>query len=311
MDNICKICSKNFETDASLHRHLRSHKLTIEDYYRQCYARKDMFNGDLIKFKNKEQYFDTDFNSRINLRNWIKANDKEVVKEYIKNLLIKRKEKKNLKFSPSQVELRSLITPPIKIYNNLFGNYYDLCESLGFENRFFKTEAVFDKKINEQDYKIFIDSREQKPLNLNAPYEVSCLKFGDYTFSDQDFTGNCYVERKSINDLIGTLSGGYERFLREIERAENANAYLIVVVEESFNNSMSFNYLPHVFQKNTKVTPEYLFHNIRDIIQNHKNLQFLFVDGRKEAVRVVEKIFFSGKVYKTVDLQFAYDEGVL
>ena len=119
------------------------------------------------------------------------------------------------------------------------------------------------------------------------------------------------MERKSVNDLIGTLSGGYERFLRELVRAKEANAYLIILVEESFSNCMSFNYLPHVFQKGTKVTPEYLFHNVREIIQNHEHLQFLFVDGRKEASRVVEKIFSCGHIYKKVDLQYAYDEKML
>ena len=313
MDNvICKVCSKEFSSDSSLHRHLRLHKLRVEDYYHKHYARLDLYDKSLIKFKNKEQYFDTDFNSRINLKKWINESDSEKVKVYIKNLLEKRRLKKNLTYSPSQVELRSLITPPVKIYNNFFGDYYKLCQDIGFQNRFSKLESEIKSNVNNlNDCFIYIDSREQKPLKFNMQSEVKCLKFGDYALSDKDLTGNCYVERKSVNDLIGTLSGGYERFLRELVRAKEANAYLIILVEESFSNCMSFNYLPHVFQKGTKVTPEYLFHNVREIIQNHEHLQFLFVDGRKEASRVVEKIFSCGHIYKKVDLQYAYDEKML
>ena len=44
---------------------------------------------------------------------------------------------------------------------------------------------------------------------------------------------NTYIERKSITDFIGTMSGGYERFKREVERAREQDAKLIVLVEES------------------------------------------------------------------------------
>jgi len=309
---ICKECSKEFDSDAGLHRHLRVHELSIEAYYHKYFPKLDLYDKSLIKFKNKDQYFETDFNSRINLKNWIKESDKEEVKAYIKKLLEKRKVKKNLIYSPSQVELRSLVTPPIRIYNQFFGDYYELCASIGFKNRFSKSQPEI--KLNAEclnDCFIYIDSREQKPLKFNIKSEVTCLKFGDYTLSNKDFTGNCYIERKSVNDLIGTLSGGYERFLRELDKAKSAGAYLIILVEESFSNCMSFNYLPHVFQKGTKITPEFVFHNVRDIIQNYENLQFLFVDGRKEASRVVEKIFSCGDAYKKVDLQFAYDEKLI
>lgn len=310
--SVCKICQHVFETDSGLHKHLKSHKLNVESYYSSLFPRRDLYDNVLIKFKNKDQYFDTDFNNRINLKKWIKSKPREEVKDYIKSLLVKRKEKKNLTYSPCQLELRSLITPPVKIYNEFFENYYKLCESIGLINKFKNfDEIVCSKPYTFDKYKIYIDSREQKPLVFDRPSEIRALKFGDYTFSDKEATGNCYVERKSVNDLIGTLSGGYDRFLREIERAKNDNAYFIILVEESFANCMSFNYLPHVFKKGTRVTPEFIFHNVREIIQNNLNLQFLFVQGRKEASRVLEKIFTCDCSYKSVDLQFAYDEGRL
>ena len=113
-----------------------------------------------------------------------------------------------------------------------------------------------------------------------------------------------------LSDFIGTLSGGYERFIKEIERAQEADAYLVVLVEDNLNNAMSFPYLPHISKK-VKATPEFIFHRVRDIIQKYPHTQFLFVNGRKEASRVIERIFTCGCVHEKVDLQYAYDTKVL
>ena len=307
MSSVCKICSEEFESDGSLHKHLKVHKLRVIEYYQQHHARFDMFDGKIINFRNKEQYLSTDFNSRTNLRMWIKASLPEVVRDYIYSILIKRKERKNLTYSLSQVELRSLVMPPVFIYNEIFDDYYDLCERLGFKNKYDNFSDIISSFVYDDSYKIYVDSREQKPLVFERPTEVKGLKFGDYAFSDKDATCNCYIERKSVSDLIGTLSGGYERFLREIERSVENQANLIVLVEESLSNCLNFNHLPHVYQKNTKVTPEYIFHNVREIIQKYPSVQFLFVKGRKEASRIIERIFTCGCAYKKIDLQFAYD----
>ena len=116
----------------------------------------------------------------------------------------------------------------------------------------------------------------------------------------------CYIERKSITDFIGTLSGGYDRFCREIERASAADVDLIVLVERPIQECLSFQYLSYVSKK-IKVTPEFVFHNVREIIQKYPNVQFLFVDGREECVRVMKNIFFSDGHFRNYDLQLMYD----
>ena len=68
----CKVCQKEFENDASLHRHLRAHSLRKVEYYQKYYPRYDLHTGDIIKFKSKEQYFSSDFNSRLSLKHWLK-----------------------------------------------------------------------------------------------------------------------------------------------------------------------------------------------------------------------------------------------
>ncbi len=85
--------------------------------------------------------------------------------------------------------------------------------------------------------KLIIDTREQRPLVFNhkliTEVEVKGLPFGDYGAMSSDYQHPVVFERKSINDLYGTLSQGYERFKREIERAKEQNYRIIIIVEGS------------------------------------------------------------------------------
>ena len=314
-DNLltCKIDGESFETEKELHKHLRKHKIRIAEYYQKYYPRYDKHDGKMIKFKNKKQYLSTDFNTKTNLRMWLKSIPNEEAKEYCKNILTSRKEEKELIYAPTQVELISIMSPPVQFYNELFGDYYRLCSQLGFKIKYEKfMDIVSGAEWNKPEYKIFVDTREQKPLKFKRGIEVRTLKFGDYAFSSKQATCNCYIERKSLADLIGTLSGGYERFINEIKRSEEDEAYLVILVEAKLSDAMYFNHKvksyngERVFKK-VKATPEFIFHKVRKITQKYPNVQFLFVNGRREASRVVERIFTAGCVHKKIDLQLAYD----
>lgn len=299
----CKLCQQGFKDDKSFHAHLKSHKLRMVEYYQNHEPRYDLLTGELINFKSKDYYFSNDFNNKINLKKWLKSQPAEKRQEYLSNFLKKRKEKHSLKFAPSEVELRSITSPAIPFYQEVFGDYYSCCASLGMERKYEYPDSLL--KYNEKEgFKIFIDTREQKPLVIDYPTELKGLKFGDYALSDPNC--KCYIERKSIADFIGTLSGGYERFCREIERALAADASLVVLVERPLQECLSFQHLNYVSKK-IKVTPEFVFHNVRDIIQKYPSVQFLFVDGREECVRVMKRIFFSDGEFKKYDLQLMYD----
>lgn len=273
------------------------------EYYQKYEPRYDLLTGELINFKNKDYYFSNDFNNKNSMKKWLGQQTPEIQKEYLKKFLLQRKEKHNLIYAPTEVELRSITSPPLPYYHKLFNNYYTLCSEIGFKNKYeYPKEEL--KSFAKDGFCIFIDTREQMPLVIDYPTETKGLKFGDYAINDPD--NKCYIERKSISDFIGTMSGGYERFCREIERSIAAEANLIVMVERPLQECLSFQYLNYVSKK-IKVTPEFVFFNVRELIQKYTNVQFLFVDGREECVRVMKKIFFSSGEYKKYDLQLMYD----
>lgn len=76
---------------------------------------------------------------------------------------------------------------------------------------------------------IIIDTREQTPWNLasfGCDVKVAKLDAGDYALEgDAGFA----IERKSLNDFLGTVSSGWDRFRREIGRMASFVAKPIVV----------------------------------------------------------------------------------
>jgi hypothetical protein len=306
MEVICKICQLKFDSDLSFHAHLKSHKIRQAEYYQTHYPRYDKFDKSIIKFKNKEQYFNTEFNSRLSFKNWILSASSIIAESYSKEVLLKRKEKGKIKFAPTQVELKTMMMPGIKFINEKIKNYNNFCKELGLEIKFSK------ESLNENNFKnitnkyIFTDSREQKALEFDNRTRVKGMSFGDYRMKDSSI----YIERKSINDAWGTLTGGYERFEKEIIRAKEAEGYLVILVEGPFNELEKFPTQRQVYGK-IKIPVEFLYHNIRELCQKYNHIQFLFVKNREEASRVIQKIFAADEQVKDVDLQYLYDIGKL
>jgi len=311
MSVICKVDGKEFKDEKSLHLALRGYGLNKEKYYHTYYPRLDLLTGDTINFKTKEQYLNSDFNDKNNLKKWLKQQTIEKAQEYCRGLLVKRRNDKNLIYAPSQIELRTIMSPSIIFYNKIFDDYYELCSDIGLENKFIHPNIItnqFKNKLNSKNT-IYVDTREQNWLKFDIPFEIKTLPFGDYTANNDNC--NCYIERKSLSDFISTLSvKNFDRFKNEIEKAHINNSYLIVIVEEKLSNALSFQYLPHISKK-IKATPEYIFHNVRKLMQEYSNLQFLFVDGRAEMKSSIEGILSSNCFYKKIDLQLAYDMKLL
>lgn len=301
MDNMyCLECKKFCKNEGVLHRHLKAHKMSQEDYYCKHFPRYDKLDNSRIHFKNKDWYFSNDFNTPTNLHDWLERVSKVDAQKYIRELLLKRKEKKGMLYTPCQVELKSLTLPPISHMDRLFGSYYSECNSLGFINKFTKTEFSGIWKSFGPEHKIICDSREQLPLAFEEIKTIhQKLDFGDYKLNDDEFAQKICIERKSINDFYGTMASGEERFEQEIKRAQNAGFYLIVLVEEPMEKLYEN---PYRINK-----PEYALHQMRTLIQKYPMIQFVFVYDRREASEIILKIFQSDGQVKNLDIQNMYD----
>ena len=82
-----------------------------------------------------------------------------------------------------------------------------------------------------QTLTLITDSREQDVLSFDGLRAVEVvrhgLKTGDYSISG--YEDKICFERKSIADLVSTLIGGHERFLREMERMKDFDVKYILV----------------------------------------------------------------------------------
>ena len=236
------------------------------------------------------------------------ASKKDII-DYISKFLLERKKEKNIFYTLGQVELRSLGLPGISYLNNLVGDYYKWAESLGFKNRL----ELFEKwekgiELNKRNI-IYCDSREQQILDIDKTKSVTKkLNAGDYSFSNSEWSGNAVIERKSPSDFIGTMVGGYKRFVREIERANEDKTYLIVLVEAKLSDMLDYRNKRIVNYK-IRFPVNVVFHAPRQLMQQFNNMQFLFVKDHEEAGGIVEKLFGLGGQIKKYDLQYLYDAG--
>lgn len=92
---------------------------------------------------------------------------------------------------------------------------------------------------------ILVDNREGKAFTFqgdryeNVEVQTGTLSTGDYSIAGLEH--RIAVERKSLPDLIGSISRGRDRFERELQRARGLDAFM-VVVESPFSELVAGNY---------------------------------------------------------------------
>lgn len=311
---ICQIDKTEHESLDSLNLHLRKFKIKQADYYTTYFAKKDLLTGDPIPFKDANQYISQDFIDKRHMSRWLKENPKEGSTWAIQ-WLEKRRIDKNLIYAPSQVELRSL-NGPTMVYFDSIGGYYNITNSLGFKDRYTVNIPKFTN-LSEDEF-IICDTREQLPLKLPIRTVSEKIDVGDYKLSSNKII---HIERKSLSDFVGTLNerkiarkngedNSLLRFDRELNRAQNNEWYVVMLVESSLTDALSFNYLPQM--KWCKVKPAYTFKNLRDMLNKYPtNFQVVFVDGRIDASLKLIKILQMGEQAKDIDLQYLVEKGLL
>jgi hypothetical protein len=300
----CKICGEEFSSEKGLHIHLKKHKMDLATYYTTYYPRKNLLTGDPLPFKNKNDYFERDFTTRSQLLKWCMSQDKDATKEYALKKLKERIENKKLKRAPNHLELKLAKMPDIDVYKHAFGSYSKACKAAGCKPLFSKPidKSFYKPDSDFEDLNILIDTREQKPLVFNKSQDLK-LDFGDYTLGGKDYTYT-YVDRKAEQDFKGTLSGGFERFRRELQRVKDFDSYLYIVIESDLNKLYKNNMFgPH------KSNLKYVYHNMRLISHEFADhCQFIFSGSRAGSQSIIPKLLKTGKSLWGVDIQYYLDK---
>ncbi len=266
-----------------------------------------------------------DFINVTNLKKWLNEQSREVGLAWAKGWLTKRKENKGLVYAPSQAELRTLCAPSMAYYESVAaidGGYFGVTKALGFKPRYQKLGRILVEFYSNP--LIIQDTREQDPIKVGSNMRVEALDVGDYAMA-APWDKGIRIERKSLSDFCGTLSGrkqlrkgktkttewsNLERFERELVRATEQGLYVVMMVEASIADAQRFNFLPQT--KWVKASPAYIMKNLRDLLARYPlSFQVVFVDGRKEMAAKMMRVLELGTLAKTMDLQFELEEGRL
>ena len=133
--------------------------------------------------------------------------------------------------------------------------------------------------------RITIDTREQQPWSF--PPEVATTARGTLSAGDYCITGDdqFVIERKSLDDLVGTLSTGWERFLRELDRMEVMGSYpMIVIVEGTWMQILGHKY------NHPRVSPRFVQSRLADL--TFRGVHILFADNAHAAAGMAWVLFY-------------------
>jgi len=117
---------------------------------------------------------------------------------------------------------------------------------------------------------IVCDTREQRPWVFPEGVEVQVAKIeqGDYALiGDNTFA----IERKSVDDFVGTVFSGWERFQRELRRMDDCGfCAKVIIVEGDFDavcyKAMEGGEIREPQHNHPAITPEAVCAKIAELI---------------------------------------------
>jgi len=114
---------------------------------------------------------------------------------------------------------------------------------------------------------IVIDTREQQPWHFPIHLAVvsrGCLPVFDYALlGDPDFA----IERKSLNDFVGSIASGWDVFLRRFDKVPDWPAK-VVIIEGSISQILAREY------NHPEVTPKFIIKQISTLTMMGVSLLF-------------------------------------
>jgi hypothetical protein len=300
----CKECGESFPLLKSLHAHIKKHDMMLGDYYVKHFQRKNKLTGCLLQFKNYEDYFERDFATYKQLIEWCETAPIEEVEPYIISCLKKRIKKKQLVYGPNTIELFTSSLPSMHIYKEVFGSYSKVCKLCDVEPMF--TANLPQAFHNDcRDVQIYVDTREQQPLEFKNSKSLK-LDVGDYAVSGDDYNYT-YVDRKSFADFCSTMTVGYKRFARELQRCRDLGSYLFIVTEcDLYRMSERNAHSPKRYNL------DYAFHVMKELQHEYRDCcQFVFSGSRGNSQILIPKLLICGKELWNTDMQYFLDNKVM
>lgn len=295
---VCSICGYKGKTLKDLHNHIKKeHNLYLTNYYPKYYPRTNLLTGKPIQFKDVFDYIQKDFESDDEMAEWLNTAPESEIKPWLLKRLLFQKEIKNRGFGLSSVDLQTApLMPPIHVYIKYFGSYSNACAEVGVTPLFLEKKDI--PKISNKKIQIAIDTREQTPLQFHNSITQK-LSFGDYTATGDNYSYT-YIDRKSSSDFRGTMTKGFDRFCREVEKCIACDSFMYVVVEDSIENIILEN-KHSSFGSNIP----FVFKRMRDLHQKFpKNIQFIFTGSRYNSQRLIPYLLVYGKHIWDLDIQY-------
>lgn len=138
-------------------------------------------------------------------------------------------------------------------------------------------------KPSKNGFEILVDTREQRPLFKGNEFKRHALYVGDYTTTK--LIDRFHIERKSPEDLYGTITSGHYRFRNELLRADQNDIKLVMVVE-----SRKKDFVKKLFdrRKITKLSSEHI-EKIINTVEKKYGLEIVWCSSREAAKRYTIK----------------------
>ena len=137
---------------------------------------------------------------------------------------------------------------------------------------------------------IIVDTREQRAWSY--PESLARTTRGTLACADYRLAGDTgfAIERKSLDDFIGTITSGWDRFERELDRMDDAKfPAKIILVEGTVSDILREDYNHH------RVKPKLVLKKIA--ILTLSGVSILFTSNAHEAAGVALSIFWERAKY--------------
>ena len=126
---------------------------------------------------------------------------------------------------------------------------------------------------------ILTDTREQRPYTFQAPTGTGTLQVGDYSIVGLE--NHIAIERKELNDLIGCLTTGRERFERELHKGK-ALDYFALVIEANLSDLVNGHY-------RSRMNPKSAIQSLLAFSVRYR-VPIFFCGSREYAQRITESL---------------------